>query len=157
MTEEYLETASALCVCGFCCCHCHCLLVCLFLSLGLSQMSSDILKNPHKKISGFFFVFFIFFISFHLFCLLLLLTFLLISPLNGGWRCLMSTPCPESRGSHLIVLSCLFSCSSNCCCCSCCHFYVNGRGPFFSDFLPKHFQYFSLRNGMFCMAVVEYL
>ena len=151
MTEEYLETASALCVCVWLLLLSLPLFACLFLSLGLSQMSSDIFKNPHKKYQASFF--FSSFSSFHLF--LQLLTFLLISTLNGGWRCLMSTPCPESWGSHLILLSCLFSCSSNCCCCSSCHFYTTAH--FFWLSAKTFSSIFLFRNGMFCMAVVEYL
>ena len=37
---------------------------------------------------------------------------LLFSTLTGGWGCLMSNPCLESKGCHLIPLSYLLSCFS---------------------------------------------
>ena len=35
-----------------------------------------------------------------------------LNPPKGGWGCLISPPCLESQGCHLIPLCCLLSCSS---------------------------------------------
>ena len=74
-------------------------------------------------------------------------------PPKGGRGCLMSPPCLESQGCHLIPLCYLLSCSSACpVTLSVLSF--SACWPFLLNFFLKILQYFSLRDRLFCMAPV---
>ena len=79
-----------------------------------------------------------------------------LSPQTGGWGCLMSSPCLESQGCHLIPLCYLLSCSSaqpvNLSVLS-----FSACWPFLLNFFQKILQYFSIRDRLFCMAPVQQL
>ena len=74
---------------------------------------------------------------------------------KGGRGCLMSPPCPESRGCHLIPFHYLLSCSSAQSCYSFCLIFFSACWPtLLIFFFQKILQYFSLRSRLFCMAPV---
>ena len=72
----------------------------------------------------------------------------------GGRGCLMSPPCLESQGCHLIPLYNLFSCSSaGSCYPFCLIFFFSACWPIpLTFFPPKIVQYFLFRDRLFCRA-----
>ena len=66
---------------------------------------------------------------------------------KGG--CLMSSPCLESQGCHLIPLYHLLSCSSAESCYSFCFIFFSACWPILLKFFQSILQYFSLRDRPF--------
>ena len=84
------------------------------------------------------------------------------TPRKGGRGCLMSPPCLESQGCHLIPLCYLLSCSSAQSCYPFCFFNFiflsfSACWPFLLNFFQKILQYFSSRDRLFCVAPVQRL
>ena len=80
-------------------------------------------------------------------------------PQKGGRGCLMSPPCLESQGCHLISLCYLLSCSAAKSCYPFCliiiiFFFFCLLALSSKLFFQKILQYFSLRERLFCMTPV---
>ena len=75
--------------------------------------------------------------------------------LKGGRGCLMSPPCLESQGCHLIPFYYLLSCSSAESCYSYLFFCLLALSA--TKIFQKILQYFSLRDRIFGMALVYQL
>ena len=86
-------------------------------------------------------------------CITILTWYCLYPPKGGRW-CLMSPPCLESQGCHLIPLCYLLSCSSAWVCYSFCLTFFLPAGIFSWTFSRKNLQYFSLGDRLFCMVPV---
>ena len=78
-------------------------------------------------------------------------------PPKGGLGCLMSPPCLKSQGCHLIPLYYLLSCCSAYRCYSFCLIFFSACWSILLNFSQKIFQYFSLRDTLFCMVSVQQL
>ena len=84
------------------------------------------------------------------------LMFIFFYPPKGGQGCLMSPPCLESQGCHLIPRCCLLSCSSAQSCYPFC-LIIFCLLALSSQLFPENSSIFSLRDRLFCMAPVQRL
>ena len=77
------------------------------------------------------------------------------SPLKGGRECVISLPCLESQGCHLIPLYYFLSFSSPYSYYSFCHTFFSARWSILLNSFQKILQYFFIkRKAFFCMAPV---